>query len=55
MSPSPRPEIGHQAHEAFVLMVLVMAVEQAGTRIVGDEINLKAAWTNFIENRFSLF
>jgi hypothetical protein len=36
-------EIGHQAHEALVLMVLVMAVQQAGPRIVGDEIDLKAA------------
>src|SRR5262245_46852554 len=33
---SPRLEISHHPHEAFVLVVLVMAMKQRGTRVVGD-------------------
>jgi hypothetical protein len=38
----PPIKIGYQAHEAFVLMVLVMTVQHAGTRIVGDKIEQEA-------------
>ena len=29
-------EISHHSHEAFVLVVLVMAVKQRGTRVLDD-------------------
>ena len=32
--------IRHRAHEAFVLMILMMTVELRRSRIVGDEIDL---------------
>ena len=43
-----RASLGHQryvdqAHEAFVLMILVMTVEQRTTRIIGDEIDFHGA------------
>src|SRR4029450_9175894 len=34
-------KIGHQAHEAFVLVVLMMTMEQRRPSIVGDEIDLE--------------
>jgi hypothetical protein len=36
-------QVCHQAHEAFVLVILMMAVEQRKSRIVGDEIDLDGA------------
>jgi hypothetical protein len=35
-------EIGYEAHEAFVLVVLMMAVQQRGTRIIRHEVDLDA-------------
>ena len=33
-------QIGHQTHEAFVLVILVVAMEQRRPGIIGDEIDL---------------
>ena len=35
-----RLDVGHQTHETFVLVILVMAVQQRRPWIVGDEIDL---------------
>jgi hypothetical protein len=42
-------QIGDQPQEAFILMILVMAVYQRGARIVGDEINLDAAHPRHVD------
>jgi len=39
----PTSLVRHQPHKAFVLVILMMAVEQGGPGIVGDEIKLDCA------------
>src|SRR5262245_15369396 len=42
-------EKSHQAHESFVLMVLVMAMKQRRARVVGDEIELHGAEARHVD------
>jgi hypothetical protein len=47
-----RSEVCHQAHESLVLMILVMAVEQRRSRIVGDEVDLDRAIPRHVDSIF---
>jgi hypothetical protein len=48
----PDSQIGHQSHKAFVLMILMMTVEQRGALIVRGEINLDGAESRRIDRIF---
>src|SRR3954465_9511087 len=48
-TPASISQIGHQAHKALVLVILMMAMEQCGPRMVGDEVNLDGAESRHID------
>jgi hypothetical protein len=45
-------QVCHQTHEAFVLVILMVAVNQCGTGIVGHEVNFDGAETEHIDRVF---
>ena len=45
-------DVGHQAHETFILVILMMAVQQCWPWIVGDEVDLDRAEPRHIDRVF---
>ena len=45
-------EIFDQPHETFILMVLMVAMKQRWTRVVGDEIDFRSRESNHVERVF---
>jgi len=42
-------DVVKQAHKTFVLVVLMMAMEQRRTRVVGDEVDLSRRVSNHVQ------
>jgi hypothetical protein len=49
---STQSKIRHEAHEPLVLVILVVAVEQRRSRIVGDEVDLDRAEPRHVDSIF---
>ena len=47
-----RLKISHHPHESFILMILVVAVKQRQSRIVGDKIDLDRAESRHVDGVF---